>query len=151
MLEFKTYRSSTMNEYSKQFIISVFHELTNHNSFYTNLQLIYNNSLHFQTIPSNICTYRALNNITRKVFSPNKKLIIQGDIHNNHHVSGVLVDSETGHNLFVEDTYIRVKDEETNEIYHILLNPPKLSRPRPYMYYLANGCSKPTFFIPPTF
>jgi hypothetical protein len=151
MLEFKTFRGATCDEYTQQFIMNVFHELSNHNSFYTNLQLIYNNALHFQTIPVDICTYRALNSINRKVFSQNKNLIIQGDIHSNNHVSGVLVDAETGRNLFVEDTYIRVKDVETNEIFHILLTPPKLSSPKPYMYYLSPGCSKPTFFIPPTF
>jgi hypothetical protein len=151
MLEFKTYRNSTIDEYNKQFITYVFSELGNHNSYYTTLQLIYNNDLHFQTIPFSICTFRQLTNLSKKAFSNTKKLIIQGTIHSNHHASGVLIDAEYGNRLFTEDTYIRVKDEETNDIYHILLNPPQVSKPRPIFYLLKPGCNKPGYFIPPTF
>lgn len=150
MIEFKTYRNSSMNEYNKQFIMYVFSEFADHNSYYTNLQLIYNNALHFQTIPYNICSYSQLNALSKKAFSNTKNLIIQGDIHSNHHVSGVLMDSHSGNKLFVEDTYIRVKDTETNDIFHILLNPPQI-KPVEIMYLLNPSCNKPKYFIHPTY
>lgn len=151
MLEFKTYRNSTMNQNTQRFITNVFMELSNRDSFHTNLQLMYNNSLHFQTIPYDICTRKQLRDINKKAFSTNKKLIVQGDIHSNHHASGVLIDAETGQRVFTEDTYIRVKDVDTNEIFHILLNPPKINHLKPILYYFKSGCGRPSHVIPPIY
>lgn len=150
MLEFKTFRGASMNEYNQIFIRDVFKQLSDPNSFYTNLQIIYNNSHHFQTVPFDLCTTREINSIAKKANSTSKTLVVQGNIHTNHHSSGVLVDAYSGRKLFVEDTYIRIKDNETSYLFHVLVNPPKINHPV-YLFNPKQGCNVPSYFIPPMF
>lgn len=150
MIEFVPHHGGALSDSEKEFIMNVFEQLISPDSYYTTLQLIYNNSTHFTTVPFDICTFQQIKLLVKNAFSRTRKLTINGTIHHNHHRSGILYDYHTKHGLFVEDTYIRVTDNMGVK-YHILLNPPKIHSAKLYEFYAAQQCDIPHYFIPPSF
>jgi hypothetical protein len=151
VLQFKTFRGANLNQNEQDFITNVFQQFMDDNSFYTTLQILYNNSLHFQSVPNNICSFKQLRHLSRKASSTNQNLTVQGNVHDNYHTSGALVNYSTNQHLLVKDIYIRLKDEETSEMYHILLSTPIIQQPIAFQYLQSYNCDNPNYFIPPTF
>lgn len=151
MIEFTAHRSSIMNPSEQDFILSVFKQMNDRFSYYTNLQLIYNNSSHYRDAPIDICTFSQIKTLAKTALSSRRKLIVNGTTHHFNHVSGILYDANTNHGLFTQDSYIKVIDETGNK-YHILINPPMIdSSPINYHLYPSHHCDTPYFIIPPYF
>lgn len=149
MLEFVGHNGNNMNIEQKQFVINIFEQLLHKDSYYTNLQLLYNNKDHFVTVPFSICSFIELKTLGKIAFSNRFKLKIHGTIHYNHHVSGVLYDLKN-RKMFVKDTYITISDYHDNK-YHILIKAPKLQSLQNYNYISSNNCENALYFIPPYF
>lgn len=150
MIEFVNSRGNTMSHSERDFIMHVFEQLYDEKSYYTTLQVTYNNSLHFTTVPFNICTLRNIFNIAKSALSSNKVIRVNGTIHHNNHISGMLLDANTGEKIFVEDTYINITDSY-GLTYHILINPPKMYNIVRFNIIQSENCETPLYFIPPTF
>lgn len=149
MLEFVSHQNNIMNIEEKQFVINLFEELLHRNSFYTNLQLLYNTKQHFSTVPYSVCSFGEIKTLGKIAFSNQFKLKVHGTIHSNHHTSGVLYNLKN-EKIFVKDTYISISDYHNNR-YHILVKPPKLSIFQNYNYISSENCEDASFFIPPYF
>ena len=142
----------------KQIIEQLFYELQFVNSYYTTLQLLYNNSDHFSTISAdkNLCTYQLLNHLGYISQNENYTIYIEGTIHSNYHISNVLFDKYTNRPLFVKDTYIRFSYDNINFM-HLLVTPPNIEGEiNDYIYHnesFENGiCDLPnSSFIEPIF
>lgn len=148
-----------ISEFEKQQIYEMFHQLLHENSYYTHLQLFYNNHKHFTTVSAdkNLCSIAQLYNIGQIALSRDYTIFVEGTIHTNHHISNVLIDKKTQKPLFVKDTYIRVSFDHLHFI-HILMTPPIIETPPVDYYYfndlfLDSTCDKPVPFtvIPPIF
>jgi hypothetical protein len=140
MIEFK---DTPENE--KKLIIKLFYDLYNPYSYYSVLQYLYNNNGHFVTVDDskNICTPEMLNIINKYSNKKNEKLkvIVNGGIHTNNHVSNVLL-NEYNQSIFVEDTYIQFQlypdDITTNKKRHLLVNPPHINNVQSIQNYIYN-------------
>ena len=148
-----------ISEFEKQQIYEMFNQLLHENSFYTHLQLLYNNHKHFTSVSAdkNLCSIEQLYNIAQIALSKEYTIFVEGTIHTNNHVSNVLINNKTKKPLFVKDTYIRISFDHIDFI-HILMGPPIIeTSPVDYYYYnelfLDSTCDKPTPFnvIPPIF
>jgi hypothetical protein len=141
MLEFKSYKGTIASDVEQQFIRNVFKDLENPHSFYTALQISYNNNKHFGY------SFNGLDilYLIEKFNSDHDIVEVKGQIHTNSHSTKLLVNAYTGNQLFVTDTYIQVSIPSSGNIYHILLQPPKLHNLE-YWVYLGNN-----YFIPPSF
>lgn len=148
-------------EVEHQQISEMFHQLLFSNSYYTHLQLLYNNHKHFSTVTAdmNLCTLLQLFHIAQIATSEEEQhpIFVEGTIHSNYHISKVLFDDTTKKPLFVKDTYIRVSFDRVHFI-HILMSPPIIETPPIEYYYfnelfLDSTCDKPVPFnvIPPIF
>ena len=88
------YNSSNSDD-EINFLNHVFNDLLFLDTYYTNLQLIYNNNKHFPTIRAdkNICTLDKLYNIAMIAHSedPSIAIYIEGTIHKNYHASNILL------------------------------------------------------------
>lgn len=141
MLEFLQFKGVVASNIEQDYILKILKELKDPNSYYTSLQMCYNNNLHFSS-----SSYIGLNNyyliqeLVNKIFNESDLVYIKGGIHNNNHISGLLYDSITGNPIFVTDTYIQIHDKF--KIYHILIQPPLLNN----FNWVYNG-NYP--FIPP--
>jgi hypothetical protein len=144
-------RSIPENE--KQIIERLFYELQFDNSYYTTLQLTYNNNRHFTTVGAdkNLCTYEILSDLGNIAQSEDETIFIEGTIHSNYHASGVLFERELYEQgikrpLFVKDTYIRISLDNMNFM-HLLITPPNIEENVDYIFYndsFANGiCNIP--------
>lgn len=150
MIEFEKFRGRELSSREKQFVTNLLINLKNKKDYYTNLQVIYNNSVHFTTVNFSVCSFADLKHISKISTSASHALIVHGDIHKNNHASGLLIDAYTNQTMFVEDTYIRIKID--GEIQHILVGPPKIKRARPYYFnYQSQHCDAPSYMIPPVF
>ena len=150
------YNSSNSDD-EINFLNHVFNDLLFLDTYYTNLQLIYNNNKHFPTIRAdkNICTLDKLYNIAMIAHSedPGIAIYIEGTIHKNYHASNILLNV---HNmpLFVEDTYIRISYSDNRyDFTHILVEPPRInSLYIDYIYSENIDCDRPiSSFIEPLF
>jgi hypothetical protein len=150
MIEFVSFRGSLSSNQEQQYILFVFNELLSYNSYYTTLQLLYNNNIHGHS-PFNLCSFQQLQQLLSLAFSKSKKLYIQGSIHDNHHSSNLLLDYNNNP-LFVKDRYIRLMDENRS-LYHILLYPPTLTTDTPYIFNFQNlyNCDLPSYVIHPLY
>lgn len=140
MLEFKSYKGAMASDVEQQFIRNVLKTLENPYSFYAALQMTYNNNNHFghSFIGLNI------SHLIEKINSKYDTVEVKGQMHTNSHLTRLLVNAYTGNPLFVTDTYIQVSID--SQIYHILLQQPKLHNLE-YWLYLGNYNN----FIPPSF
>jgi hypothetical protein len=138
--------------HEREIIEQLFYELQFRNSYYTTLQLLYNNSNHFSTISAdkNLCTYNILYNLGLISQSQNSMdtIYIEGTIHSNYHISNVLFEEYTNRPLFVKDTYIRFSIDNINFM-HLLVEPPIIEADNiEYIYYnesFVNGmCDLPS-------
>jgi hypothetical protein len=138
--------------HEREIIEQLFYELQFRNSYYTTLQLLYNNSNHFSTISAdkNLCTYNILYNLCLISHSQNNMdtIYIEGTIHSNYHISNVLFEEYTNRPLFVKDTYIRFSIDNINFM-HLLVEPPIIEADNiEYIYYnesFVNGmCDLPS-------
>ncbi len=144
-IRFVEYRGQTMSHRDQMLINNLFKQLTNQSSYFTNLQVTYNNSDHFVTVPYNLCDRDVISKLGESALSPEHVIVVQGSIHTNHHVSNMLLDIY-GNGLLAQDTYIRVVYD--GKIHHVLMQPPKI-KPVPYMMSLSYQCPIPQFIIPP--
>ena len=141
-----------ISEFEKQQIHEMFNQLLYTNSFYTHLQLLYNNHKHFTTvgIDKNLCSIAQLYNIAQIALSIEYTIFVEGTIHTNNHISNVLFNTKTKTPLFVKDTYIRVSFDHIHFM-HILMGPPIIET-APVDYYYSNElfldsiCDKPVPF-----
>lgn len=148
-----------ISDLEQQQIYEMFHQLLYENSYYTHLQLLYNNNKHFTTVSvdKNLCSISQLYNIAQLALSKDYTIFVEGTIHTNNHLSNVLINSKTKKPLFVKDTYIRVSIDHIHFM-HILMAPPIIETPYVEYYYfnelfLDLTCDKPVPFniIPPIF
>ena len=130
MITFEAFNNNTASASEEEFIKYLFNQLTVQDSFYTSLQLMYNNTQHFTTINSDICNFDEIS----RIISGN--ICVQGGIHTNNHISLVLL-QESSMPIFVKDSYIRIKDD-TGRIYHILTNVPRFEQEVDNYYIIYN-------------
>ena len=108
-------------------IRTMFKQLQNPYSYYSQLQFSYNNSKHFTTVSSdkNLCTNSKLQEIARiATYIGGEYINVHGTIHSNYHNSNVLTDSN-GVPLLVKDTYIKISFWNSPQTFmHILMIPP---------------------------
>lgn len=146
VLVFEAFRGINASVMEKKFITNFFEELSKPKSYYSNLQLLYNNEAHFTTTSHRVCTLDQIKNLVKKYKSGSKIRVI-GTVHHNNHLSNVLIDGR-GQGVFVEDTYIRIIDED-GDVIHLLISPPKLHTPIIVSYKRHTGCDFPSMYIPP--
>ena len=109
-------------------IREMFKQLQYPYSYYSQLQLLYNNSQHFSTVMSekNVCTHYQLQELAG-IANPRNRLedvIVHGTIHTNYHSSNILKDTN-GLSLSGIDTYIRISLYDSQQTFmHILMIPP---------------------------
>uniref|UniRef100_A0A6C0H5D3 Uncharacterized protein n=1 Tax=viral metagenome TaxID=1070528 RepID=A0A6C0H5D3_9ZZZZ len=145
------------NKKDKKIIFNLFKSLEYSNSYYSVLQYLYNNHLHFVTTDDskNICTPELLN-LFYNYFSDKNyySIIVNGDIHSNYHTSNILLDQF--HNpTFVKDFYIQFQLYPYDGIKrHLLVKPPNIENHRSIdniIYYPNNQCyQQENYFIYPT-
>jgi hypothetical protein len=142
MLQFTKFKGAMASDVEQQFIKSVLKDLENPYSFYTSLQMTYNNNHHFGY------SFKGLDisHLIEKMNNDNDIVEIKGQIHTNSHSTNLLVNAYSGSPLFVTDTYIQVYIPSSDILYHILLQQPKLHNFE-YWLYLGNYIN----FIPPSF
>ena len=109
-------------------IREMFKQLQYPYSYYSQLQLLYNNSQHFSTVMSekNVCTHYQLQELAGIASSINSSeyVIVHGTIHTNYHSSNILKDAN-GLSLSGIDTYIRISLYDSQQTFmHILMIPP---------------------------
>lgn len=146
-VEFVPFRGQTIPNYRKSEIRKILRSIDNSSSFHANLQLIYNNPEHFQTVPFRVCSFEDLQQLAAVARSRTESVTIQGDIHQNFHASGIVINPQNFHKIPVYDTYIRVK--LNGQLIHILLYPPTIATPQDYIVNLSHNCDNPMFIIPP--
>ena len=139
-----------MGEHEQKKVISLLGAVGNPENYYCNLQLLYNNNIHFTTVNFGVCNKALLKDISDTAMGMDEELVVQGTIHENFHESGIILDL-TGKRLPVYDTYIRVLYK--GHIMHILVQPPRLTRNMLYIYdidVLMNSgyCDMPHMMIP---
>lgn len=144
-VKFVEYRGTYMNQCEQDKIMYILSSLGEMNSYFCNLQLIYNNPIHFQTISASLCDMNLLQEIAYNAQTGDCEIVVQGVVHENFHMSGMIYDMG-GMCLSVYDTYIRVLYK--GNLLHILVEPPRLVKNQ--MYYidismLTNQC---TMMIP---
>jgi hypothetical protein len=127
------------------------HEFLNPQSFYTILQLLYNNQLHSATVNENVCNFDILKDIVLLAQSPNTEIIVQGSVHSNYHLSNVVRNGYTHQPVFVRDTYIRLRIGNSQNIVHILTSPPIVMEQVPIYLAQYPSCDVPVFFIFPNY
>ena len=143
-IHFDEYRGQTTNQLEKKFLIDFIKQVKHSNSYSSQLQMLYNNKEHFNTIDISLCKYSQL----REIVKEDTDIYIQGNIHENYHTSNILVDRATLQPLFVKDSYIRFRDS-FGTIRHILVYPPEINT----MNYLVKhpyNCDRFIYLITPT-
>jgi hypothetical protein len=121
MIEFRKFKQEEMDENDKQYVEEFFNSLCDPNSFAYNLNMLYNNSQHFNKNLPNLCTHQQLCEIS------NYDIIIEGSIHSNYHTSSTIYNMTSGSPVFVEDEYVRFRVNGSNVVQHMLVNSPKIS------------------------
>lgn len=139
-----------MGVHEQQKVISLLSAIGNPDNYYCNLQLMYNNKMHFTTVNSGICNKALLKDISDAVMGTDEELVVQGTIHENFHESGIILDLAEKR-LPVYDTYIRMLYK--GQIMHILVQPPRLARNTLYIYDIGalmgcGYCDMPHMMIP---
>ena len=134
-------------------IVAMFNELLFIDSYYSQLQFLYNNNQHYTTVSAekNLCDYQTLYAIAKIACYDANPIIVHGTIHNNNHSSNLLVNQKE-ESLFVEDTYIRISAWNNPYVFmHILMMPPKITVPRDtkIFFKFSNLCEKVKRIIPP--
>ena len=151
-IEFKKHvpQSPDISQEFINFVYNFFHNLSFNGSYERNLQLMYNNGLHFQTVRFSLCSNGVINHLLNDIYNPNILFHVLGEVHENNHSSGVIVD-ENMNMVFVEDKYFKIMNMETREIHHLLVNPPKLHNPYlNYSFFYSDECDYPEQIIYPT-
>lgn len=146
-VEFVPFRGQTISENRKAEIRRILRSLDDLASYHANLQLIYNNPEHFQTVPFRVCNFDILQELASVARSRTESITVQGDIHQNFHASGIVINPMNHHKIPVYDTYIRLK--LNGHTVHILLYPPTIATPQVYIVKVAQGCNPPMYIIPP--
>lgn len=149
-IKFLTYRGASLNYNLKQFIIDIIYSLQVTNSYYSVLQKIYNHSMHFTTVSNtlDLCTDNSLIELCNLAKDPNNTLLVLGNIHTNNHISNSILDNDNNP-IFCKDTYISVKHIETGRTYHILLDPPSISKNINFNIYFNPICDFVPYLIVP--
>lgn len=145
MIQFIPYKGVEMNSYEKNLILTIFGQLSDVNSFYSNLQYIYNNYNHTLHNRS-ICSYFDINSLLDLAHDPVKNLQIEGSIHYNYHISNILLSTVDYAPLFVKDTYIRMR-YPNNKVYHLFVSEPTTQEPA--IIKLNPICPIPVYLIFP--
>lgn len=144
---FKQYRNRILSQADQVIVRKVLRTLDALGSYHADLQLMYNNPEHFTTVNFGICTVEQLQDIAHAARSNNDVIEVQGDVHENFHLSGVVLDAVRKHKLPVYDSYIRIN--YGGQLYHILLQPPRLMNYTYFVVKIVHGCQGPSQFIPP--
>lgn len=128
-------------------ITTILQSLGNVYSYHSNLQMIYNNEEHFTTVPFRVCNIEDLQRLAYAAYSNNETVVVQGTIHQNFHASGVVLNAKTHERMPVYDTYIRAFYNGTT--IHILIEPPSVASPQPYILRAVTSCHQPLHIIYP--
>jgi len=144
---FREYRHRMLSHDDQRAVKKILTTLDSRNSYHADLQLLYNNADHFTTVNFSICTREQLQDIARAARSRTEIIEVQGDVHENFHVSGVVRNAFTNKGLPVYDSYIRVKFR--GHLYHVLLHPPRLAAYEYFSVMMMHGCEPPSRIIPP--
>lgn len=131
MIRFKPFKNILMTSYDQQKIINMFYYLQFPNSFVTNIQKLYNNSLHFSTVSCeyDLCTDNQLSQLVQKANSQSDEIIVEGIRHSNIHASYIIRNLYTNQPEICKDTYIRIRDPLSMRCYHIITNIPEIRHP----------------------
>ena len=151
VIKFSDFRNNRMSAENRELIEYILlAEFNNPDSYYSTLQILYNNPLHFNSPNANfgICTYENLKQIHNIAISKNDVIEIQGDVHSNHHSSAVLIKYPEQQPMFVEDTYIRCR-VSGGPIIHIMVKPPTIDKFCPYRIYFHKYCDNVSALIAP--
>ena len=137
----------------KHDITLVLHDLMQPYSKFANINVIYNNTLHYNRpdIPP-ICDFSALYDIGMTSYStePSDMIIVDRGIHTNHHMSNIVVDMENNP-LLTMDTYFSFSFINYPENrFHIYILPPSIEEVK-YMLMLNSCCDIPQMILPPIF
>jgi hypothetical protein len=147
-ITFLPHRGQSMSHEEQQYVRKIFSDLNNKMSYYTSLQLLYNNGEHFQTTTSNMCHFPLIKNLACKAVFTQQTIYVEGTIHKNYHVSNVIQDQD-GNGVFCEDSYIKVLDTNGDKL-HILIKAPVISTTTPIYIHPQTGCQS-MFMISPIF
>lgn len=147
-IEFVQFRGQIVPTYRHSEIRKILRSLDNPNSYHANLQMIYNNEQHFQTVPFRVCNFEILQEIASVARSRSETIIVQGDVHRNFHASGIIINPLNQHKIPVYDTYISIK--YNGRTIHILMHPPTVATPQPNIVKFDYTCTRAQYFIPPS-
>lgn len=143
---FTRFKDNEMTIEEQEFTHFFLENLKYPSTYPSNLQYLYNNSSHFSGDPQYGFTLEELNNFINRLFSEKEIFEIQGNIHDNAHLSLVIRDANTLKPAYVKDYYIRIRDVKYNQIYHIIVN-----RPDTYVLHNIHPPFPTNFIISPRF
>lgn len=146
-VEFVPFRGHTIPANRHSEIRGILRSLDDPRSYHCNLQMIYNNAQHFQTVPFQVCNLETLSELATAARSRSETITVQGDVHQNFHTSGIIVNYNNHHRIPVYDSYIRLR--YNGHTIHILIHPPKIAIPQPYIVKGNSACTRAMLFIPP--